>query len=655
MLLLSFILLWKLLSDMIKGKLNTYLTTVVLWTFILLCITEVLSMRNGLTSTNLYIVWLLICLFIVFLIIFNYIKNRGRKLHKRITNILKLNFVLIFNAIRKNLDIALFSLYSINLIMLAIFTVPYNWDSMTYHLTRIMHWIQNNSVAHYAALDLRQITSPPLAEFINLQVMLLHGNSDNLVNLLQCGAYLTNAIVVRGICQKLGLRRSFSNLACLLFLSMPTAFGEALSTQVDELASMWLLLFVYFFLDFVDKERKLVWEKRDIFRIAIMAVCIGLGYLTKPSIMFAIAVLLIWLFVVSIKRHDSIRIITAMCIVAFLTFGLVVSIEAIRNISTFHALSSPIAGERQLIGTLDPRYIVVDGLKNLTYNMPNIYINNSSLLLMKIVLKVASILKVDINAISIAEDGREFYLHPPQSYGHDTAVNPVIVISYVIILLCIIIKLIKKKKVLNLFNTYVLCVGIAFFSFCMVLRWEPFVSRYMLSYLALLCPAVAGYFQYRTGNNEKMKLCFLGILIFTCVVELIGLFGFHTNICKNQNISNREIGYYFNRGDITEGYQSLINDLRQESNCTIGLLLGGDSYEYPLWVGLRNHISRMESVCVMNESSVYVDNDFSPEYIVTDTMDCDEMEYNGETYKYVKKYCDTIVLLSKNSIHCPEN
>ena len=61
------------------------------------------------------------------------------------------------------------------LLFLAVYTVPYNWDSMTYHLSRIANWTQNQSAAHYATHNIREIVSPVLAEFLNLHVYILSG------------------------------------------------------------------------------------------------------------------------------------------------------------------------------------------------------------------------------------------------------------------------------------------------------------------------------------------------------------------------------------------------------------------------------------------------------------------------------------------------
>src|SRR5438067_1370320 len=36
-----------------------------------------------------------------------------------------------------------------------------NWDSLTYHLPRVLHWIQEQSVEHYPTNNTRQIEFPP--------------------------------------------------------------------------------------------------------------------------------------------------------------------------------------------------------------------------------------------------------------------------------------------------------------------------------------------------------------------------------------------------------------------------------------------------------------------------------------------------------------
>ena len=58
--------------------------------------------------------------------------------------------------------------FSAFMIFFALKTPLYNWDSMCYHLTRVAMWAQNHSVGHYATLDLREISSPVLGSFIQI-------------------------------------------------------------------------------------------------------------------------------------------------------------------------------------------------------------------------------------------------------------------------------------------------------------------------------------------------------------------------------------------------------------------------------------------------------------------------------------------------------
>ena len=55
--------------------------------------------------------------------------------------------------------------------------IPYNWDSMTYHLARIVNWEQNQSVNYYATSIIRQTASPVLGAYINLYVYIQIGRA----------------------------------------------------------------------------------------------------------------------------------------------------------------------------------------------------------------------------------------------------------------------------------------------------------------------------------------------------------------------------------------------------------------------------------------------------------------------------------------------
>ena len=145
------------------------------------------------------------------------------------------------HTIRKN---KFFTVVFLLITVLAIITVPYNWESMTYHLPRVAYWAENHSAAHYATTIYRQVGNPPMHEFISLDVYLLMGNTDYLLNLIQCGAYLTNAWLVYEIAGKIGCSSKDAKVGMLLFCSTPIAFAEALTTQNDNLACLFLLIFL---------------------------------------------------------------------------------------------------------------------------------------------------------------------------------------------------------------------------------------------------------------------------------------------------------------------------------------------------------------------------------------------------------------------------
>lgn len=634
MLLLTFILIyifyglyWE------REKVKRYCISILSWIMICYVSNEILSAFSVLDRGHLIAVYSIIDIGLLVVI---YAKLKKKK--DFIQNIKS-----FFCDIKNNkLSIVFAGLFGAMLI-LAGKTVPYNWDSMTYHLPRIMQWAQNKSVAHYLTHDVRQLTSPVLAEFVNLQVYILTREADNIFNLLQCFSFITNAILIFHITKKLRVSKAYCWLSMLLFVSMPIAFGEALSTQVDHFSTIFLLIFVYFILDLMENTHRLLWNKENILYVIVLSLCIGLGYLAKPSVMFGMVFFAVWLLVVSIRRKDALKDVIYLIMLASIIIVVVIAPEILRNIKTFHAISDPIAGAKQLVGTLNPLYLVVNGLKNFTMNLPNVYVNFADLAEHG-VYWIAYILGVNIHDYAIAENGTEFYLHLPETYDHDMAINPIVVIFAMIAVLYLLLRKIRREEY-DISDKFSLVAMGTFLFFCIVLRWEPFVTRYMLSYMALLCPVVAIWL----GKFKDLyKAAFIaGMISLMCMVELTNLFAYHGNIASKQtgDISD----YFVVNGRYIEDYKMIEESLDEIDADSVGLYLAmAAMYEYPIWTMVENDV-RIEPILVENTTVKYEDDSFLPEVIIV--MHKDEskvVNYKGHSYVCYRKIDDN------SSIWCLE-
>ena len=349
---------------LVNRKEKPYFISIIMYTAIIYFCSEILSLFSCLEYKTLVFSYGGILIVLGSLIGISLYKNKDS---------LKLQLRNLFKDCRKELFFWGLVIVGNCVVLLSINTVPYNWDSMTYHLPRLVQWIQNKSVAHYATGDIRQVTSPVLAELMNLQVYIFTDGQDYFLNLLQTCSYLTNAILIYFIAEKLEAKKSYRYLGTLIFMSMPIAFGEALTTQVDHFSTLWLLLFVYYLLDLMKPDVSLVWDKRNLRKVVLLSSCIGFGFLAKPSVLIGMFLFSIWLLYIVVRRKDSFREVIKLILVAASIIIVIVLPEIGRNLSTFGAVSAPVAGARQIIGTVHPLYVFVNGIKNLGMNLPNVY------------------------------------------------------------------------------------------------------------------------------------------------------------------------------------------------------------------------------------------------------------------------------------------
>ena len=177
------------------------------------------------------------------------------------------------------------------LLVLALAGAPNNWDSMTYHMTRVVHWVAAGDVGYYPTHIERQLFSQTWAEFAILHLQLLTG-SDHLANLVQWAAMVVTVVATTTIAVNLGVRRAGQIAAAVVVLTLPVGLTQAPTTQNDYVAAMWVAI-----LAALVTRRPTSWQ----LTLAI-GLAAGLGAMTKATTYFFIAPLLLWWLVDRLRR-----------------------------------------------------------------------------------------------------------------------------------------------------------------------------------------------------------------------------------------------------------------------------------------------------------------------------------------------------------------
>jgi hypothetical protein len=156
------------------GIRRSLLAGAVLWGGCTVAFTELLSLLDLVSFWPLTLAWSGVCVESVYLLFF----ARGRK--PLVAPELSTDWpaILILPAL-------FLAVLATALLVTALVAPPNNYDSMTYHMARIAHWLQNGSVRFYPTHNPRQLHLAPFAEYAILQFQVLTGGSDRFANAVQ--------------------------------------------------------------------------------------------------------------------------------------------------------------------------------------------------------------------------------------------------------------------------------------------------------------------------------------------------------------------------------------------------------------------------------------------------------------------------------------
>lgn len=568
--------------------------------------TEILSLFNQINRFSLYIAYILMLSILTFF----FFKNR------------KFWICFFKERIEFIKDLGTYSYVYFGLLIfvllpvlfLSIYAAPNNWDSMTYHLGRMMHWIQNQNIEHYPTHISRQLFNPPLAEYVMMHFYILT-NGDQFLNMVQGISFIGSILIVSLFAKIMGMQKDGQLIASICAATIPMAILQASNTKNELTVAFFVVASLYYLV--------LYFKNNQIKNVFFSAVSISLCLLTKGTAVIyllpSIPIILL-MFLVNRKYNSLLRIL-------FINFAIVLLITTpfyLRNYKTYGHPLGATKEERSYYknNILGLKPTVSNIIRNTGIHIMNVYLFDSDKIFRKMgeayknyAIKIHNRLEIDILDGNTTWGGTGFDVNVTRD--EDYAGN---LLHFILAIIAFVYILIKWKHN-NIIQLALVCSTflVALF-FCFYLKWQPWHSRLHTTIFIMACPFIAYFI---STQNKWVSF----IILFTFIAGSVSYI--FENETRKLLFKNPKV-YDMTRNEVMftkKGAQTLKNNIEV---CTyildanfknIGFIIGEDSWEYPVWkfIKERNPNIRIEHLEVSERSTPFTvkrDLNFVPDIIL---------------------------------------
>ena len=607
----------------------SFVYALVLSAFISYSFCEIFSIFNVLDLVHLAIGWLLIFMVFTTLLI-----KSGLKFEQSFPRL---------SSIYLAYTLAIFIFILIPLLILAILIPPNNWDSMSYHMTRVEEWRQNLNVYPFPTSNIRQVNYPPLAEYIILNLQVL-SQSDYFANLVQYFSLLGSLSLISLSVKLFGLDIKGQFLSVLLLLSIPMVIFQSTSTQTDLTASFFLLGVIYSVLKIL-KSHLIFFED-----IIVLGAVLVLGGLVKYTV-FVFSVPFLIVIAYHIIKHTSFRAICQYAIICLLFVFIIFGPFLSRNMAYFGNLTGE-TGLLNLMGNEHPNLFKMLGniSKNIADEM-TIPWDAFNSILTNGVQKFHGIIGVPLNSQETN------YLSMPYQTNFLFAEDNASSFIHAFIIVGSLAFLIFKKNVQNRRKIFFYSIGLifSFLAYSFLFKWQPWGNRLLLPLFILsMLGGTFALFQCIKNSSLGLHVVFIFLIMYAIPSvylnrnkpmfdvyqmrsilnkpkgmilnvqfnaqsekikqELLNYYSFNEDVYlinqklprvanerliklqdsllffEDEKISifkkSREENYFINQPYLYPIFTSIFKAIPQDKN-RLALYITGDAYEYPLWVFAR--------------------------------------------------------------------
>lgn len=466
---------------------------------------------------------------------------------------------------------------------------PSNTDSMTYHLPRVMHWMQNRSVAHYATVHPPQLYQPPWAEFAILQLQVLTG-SDRLAFAVQWMSLIVCAVGAALLARKIGAGPRGQVMAVLFLVTVPGVVLQAYSTQNNLSVAMWLICVVAAILSFARPPRPV-----PIFAIALASgASAGLAMLTKGTAYLFVLPLAAWFAVVVIRAGGG-RGVAAIALAALVAAAINCGHWS-RNWRSYDSILTPADDAFLYRARVSaPALLASNVIRNAALNLRT-GIRELDAPVDRAVAIAHKAIGVDPSDRAITFPGHS--LENVTGIGEDVSGSPLHLLLLLASGAAVLVGAVRGRWPLATVLVGVVAVG--FVLFCFAVKWQMFHARLQVPLFILAAPFV-GLALERVANRRLTNVAMVAALAmaFALVVVNPG----HPLIGRRSILHQpREAQYFANRPERYEPYRNAV-DLLAASGCTYIGITTGPVWEYPLWVMLHDRTGKWPRIVPVNSGA----------------------------------------------------
>lgn len=544
----------------------------------------------------------------------------------------------------------------------ALFTPPNNYDSMSYHMARVAHWVQNQNVAYFPTSIARQLYHNPMAEYLIVQLQLLSGG-DWWANSVQFGAMLGSLLLVSLLVKKMGLDAKGQLFAVILAFSIPTGLFQSTSTQNDYIAAFFLLATIYFGWQLAAPLPSS--SRLSASAIVWLALALSLGAFTKYTTMVFALPFCLWFGVNYLRNYGWWGTTKIVAIIVFF-LCIVLTPFILRNLETFDNPVGPKPGSSVNLPMANTPISLATTYSNTIRNIGN-QVGLPMAGYNRVVDKIVEILHKSIG-LNVNERGNSYIndtYHTSFNFDEDLTNNPLHLLLFGWSLVWLVSRFKRNNTTYQIALIFAICLVVGFVLFSALLRWQSTSGRLLLP--LLLVASIPISFMVFSVWRVKIQGFLMGFLLISCLPFMLfnkskpivvldnwvrqltnqpqqvipevkfeellqqvpsqavflkntyeqpyltRYFQLKKDVSSEQKrrlltlldslnfmvkkpvwASSRHENYFRNRRNLHEIFER-VSTQAKEANCkNVGLDLGFDGMEYPLWVLLQDKIKDVQ-------------------------------------------------------------